>query len=405
MSGDDRAAISIDDLPVLDSFGPEYQADPHGMNRAALAQGPLARGPVGIEVLSYPAVQTLLRDRRFLSPSGLTLALQGITSGPLWDRVVTGILSIDGDEHARLRRFVAQSFTPRSAERLRAAMPVVLKDLLEQAGDGDLDIVDVVRSYPIAIICELLGTPASDWPLFSAWADDIFKIFLFNVAEDAPVILAAMEHLDDYIDGMVEERRANPRDDLMTELVHAEDEGERLTRADLRMLASSVLAAGTDTTRNQLAAAVELLSAYPDVWDELATDPSVAPKVVDEVMRHTPVIMGTGRQPAEDVELCGVTIPAGTFVSVNTAAANRDPSVFPDPDRFDPKRENAVPHLTFGGGIHYCLGVHLAKVELAEALVGMAQCWKTVDITGPVPWKPVVGISGPSTLPVHVTRR
>jgi cytochrome P450 len=373
------------------------------MNRAALARGPIASGPFGVEVLSYEGVQTAIRDRRYLAPAGLTLAAQGITGGPLWDRVSKGILSIDGDEHARLRRLVAQSFTPRTTERLRASMRTVLSEMLDASPDeGEIDVVELVKWYPIAVICELLGTPRDDWAQFSDWTDDLFKIFQFNAHEDGPAILAAFDALDDYIDRMVEARRAEPRDDLITELVQVEDEGDRLTRPELRMLASAVLTAGTDTTRNQLAAAIQLFCDYPDRWKLVPDTASEATSVVDEVMRFSPVILGTARSAGEDVELLGVDIPAGTLVALNTAAANRDPAVFPDPDHFDISRAGASPHLTFGGGIHYCLGVHLAKAELAEALVQMRAKWPTVEQTGPAPWKPVVGISGPSTLPVRV---
>ncbi|HMK10881.1 MAG TPA: cytochrome P450 [Acidimicrobiales bacterium] len=396
---------AIADLPELDTFSSEFQADPHGLNRAALARGPIARSPFGVEVLSYEGVQAVIKDRRYGMPAGLTLAAQGITEGPLWDRVVNGILSIDGDEHARLRRFVAQSFTPRTTDRLRESMRTFMGELLDAApDDGELDAVELVKSYPISVICELLGTPRGDWPLFSDWTDDIFKIFQFNAVQDGPDILRAFGEVDAYIDAMVEERRRDPRDDLMTELVHAEDEGERLTREELRMLAGAVLSAGTDTTRNQLAAAIQEFATHPDQWAAMPSDVADAPRVVDEVMRYSPVIMGTARQPVEDVELLGVEIPSGTMVAVNTAAANRDPAVYDEPDRFDIRRSGAAPHLTFGGGIHYCLGVHLAKAELAEALVQVRAKWPTIEQNGPAPWKPVVGISGPSTLPLHVSR-
>ena len=395
---------TIADLPELDTFSPEFQEDPHGLLRDALARGPLARGPFGIETLSYEAAQTVIRDRRYLAPGGLTLAAQGITDGELWDRVSKGILSIDGEEHARLRRFVAQSFTPRTTERLRASMRSVFTEVLAAApDDGELDVVELVKWYPIAVICELLGTPRDDWAQFSAWTDDIFKIFLFNAKEDEPDILRAFDELDAYLDAMVEARRADPRDDLMTELVHAEDEGDRLTRPELRMLAGAVLSAGTDTTRNQLAAAVQLFCEHPDQWAGVPTSAADAQGVVDEVMRYSPAIFGTARQTSEPVELLGVEIPADTLVSVNTAAANRDPAMYDDPDRFDIKHVGAPPHLTFGGGIHYCIGVHLAKAELAEALVQMRAKWPTIDQTGPAPWKPVIGISGPITLPVRVS--
>jgi len=387
---------------TLASMDPEYQEDPHGSNRAALAAGPMAMGPFGPEALSYEAVQIVLRDRRFQMPQGLGLTMQGITSGPLWDRVSKGILSLDGEEHQRLRRLVSKAFMPRAAGRLRPTMIEVINELIDPVAPiGTCDVVaDIARPFPIPIICELLGAPRQDWKLFSRWADDIFKIFNFNVAADARAILAAFGEIDVYVDGMVQARRKSLTDDLLSELIRVEDEGERLSHDELKMLVSAVLLAGTDTTRNQLAAAVQVFCDHPDQWKMLAENPDLAPGAVEEVMRYSPIIFGTVRVAVEDLELCGVTIPAGSLVGATTSAANRDPAVYTDPDAFDIARESPAPMLTFGGGLHYCLGVHLAKAELAEALVVMAQRMPGLHQTGPAPWKPVFGISGPMTLPV-----
>ena len=167
------------------------------------------------------------------------------------------------------------------------------------------------------------------------------------------------------------------------------------------MMSNAVLLAGTDTTRNQLAGAVQLFCEHPDQWALLAERPELALGAVEECMRFSPIIFGTARIAAEDVELDGVLIPKGTFVGVNTASANRDPAVFADADTFDITRTGPAPMLTFGGGIHYCLGVHLARAELAEALVLLAQRLPAVRQVGPAPWKPVQGISGPLTLPIE----
>ena len=389
-------------LPALDAMSAEYQADPHGLNGRALAAGPIAMGPLWPEVLSYDLVQLVLRDRRFQMPKGLGLEAQGITSGPVWDRAVNGILSLDGAEHQRLRRMIAGAFTPRCTERLRAKMVEVIDELVDAvAPAGACDAVSAIaRPYPRPIICELLGAPREDWQRFSAWTDDIFKVFNFTVAEDTPAIVSAFEERDVYIDEMVDERREHLTDDLLSDLIRAEDEGDRLSREEMRMLAGAVLTAGTDTTRNQLAAAIEVFCDHPDQWALLAQQPELAPNAVEEVMRHSPVIFGTMRVPMEDVEFDGIVIPAGTLVSVNTSAANRDPSVYKDPDVFDIMRPAPAPMLTFGGGIHHCVGMHLAKAELAEALIVMARRMPGLRRTGASPWKPVIGISGPSTLPV-----
>ena len=391
------------DLPALPTMSPEYDADPHAFHRAALARGPIAMGALAPEALSYEAVHFVLRDRRFKMPSGLALEVQGVTSGPVWDRATKSILALDGDEHQRLRRLVVKAFMPRATERLRQTMVEVINDTLDQVTPtGRCDVVaDVARNYPTAIVCELLGAPRSDVPLFAAWADDIFKILGFDVVNDTPDIVRAFEQFDVYIDAMVEERRQRLTDDLISDLIRAEEEGDRLSYEELRMLAGAILSAGTDTTRNQLAAAVETFAAHPDQWRLLAEHPELAPAAVEEAMRYSPAIFGTMRVAIEDVELCGVLIPAGTVVGVMTSAANRDPAVFADPDVFDIRRSGPAPMLTFGGGIHYCLGVHLAKAELAEALAIMARRMPELRQSGPAPWKPTFGISGPRVLPVE----
>ena len=354
-------------------------------------------------MLSYELVHTVLRDPRFCTPKGLSLAAQGITSGPLWDRTVNGLLSLDGAEHQRLRRLVSKAFTPRAAARLRTTIIEVISELVEPViSKGSCDVVaDIARRYPIPIICALLGAPREDWQLFSDWADDIFKIFNWNVVNDTPVIMHAAEQLDRYIDDMVAHRRHTLTDDLLSDLIRAEDDGDRLTHEELRMLAGAMLMAGTDTTRNQLAAAVQVLCDHPRQWALLAEHPELAPNAVEELLRHSPIVFSTIRKAVEDVELGGVTIPAGTLVIVCTAAANRDPAVYDHPDRLDITRDGPPPMLTFGGGVHYCLGANLARLELAEALTVMTRRMPNPRRAGPAPWKPIVGITGPTSLPIE----
>jgi cytochrome P450 len=384
----------------------EYADNPeeaHRLIRQARLQGPIAMGAHGPEVLSYELVRTVLRDPRFRMPKGVALEIQGITSGPVWDKVTRGLLSRDGADHNRLRRLVSKAFTPRSTARLKATIVDVISELVDQVTTaGSCDVVaDIARRYPIPIISGLLGAPRQDWQLFSAWADDIFKILTWNVANDAPVIMAAFGELDAYVEDMVARRRLHLTDDLISELIRAEEDGDRLTAEELVMLAEGLLMAGTDTTRNQLAAAVQDLCEHPAQWALLAEHPELAPRAVEELMRHNPVVFGTIRKAAEDVELDGVLVPAGTNVLVNTAAANRDPAVFSDPDRLDITREGSASMLTFGGGIHYCLGAHLARAELAEALTVITRRMPNARRSGPAPWKPLIGITGPATLPIE----
>jgi cytochrome P450 len=390
-------------LPPIAYEHAHNSEEAHRLIRQARLQGSIALGPHGPEVLSYELVRTVLRDPRFCMPKGGPLEAQGITSGRLWDKATTGLLSRDGADHNRLRRLVSKAFTPRSTARLKNTIVAVITELVDPVTSaGRCDVVaDIAQRYPIPIISGLLGAPRQDWQLFSDWADDIFKLLTWNVANDAPVIMAAFDELDAHIEEMIAQRRHSLTDDLISELIRAEDQGDRLSSDELVMLAEALLMAGTDTTRNQLAAAVQDLSDHPEQWALLAEHPELAPQAVEELMRHSPVIFGTIRKALEDVELDGVTVPAGTHLMVNTAAANRDPAVYDDPDRLDITREGSPTMLSFGGGIHYCLGAHLARAELAEALTVMTRRMPNPRRSGPAPWKPLVGITGPTTLPIE----
>ena len=303
----------------------------------------------------------------------------------------------------RLRRLVSKAFSPRAAERLRTLAAHVITELVEEVFSlGRCDVVaDMARSYPTRVICALLGAPPEDWQLFSGWVEDIKKVFEWNVVEDAPTILAAFHQQDAYLEELIARRRACLTDDLISDLIRAECDGDRLSHDELLMLCSGVLGAGTDTTRNQLAAAVQVLCAHPDQWDLVARNPELALDAVHELMRYRPIIFGTIRRAAEDIELAGVRIPAGTLVAANTASANRDPDVFEDPERLDITRQSPAPILSFGGGVHYCLGAHLARLELTEALRVITQRMPNPRQTGPSPWKGMAGITGPLTVPLE----
>jgi cytochrome P450 len=391
--------IAYDDADTIDEV--------HEVIGQAREQSPFALGPQGPEVLTYDLVRTVLRDPRFTMPRGLALAVQGITSGPVWDRVCRLIISMDGTEHHRLRRLVSRAFTPRAAERLRRACTDVITELVATHRDaGRCDIVaDIARPYPVPIICALLGAPRSDWQLFSGWADHIGHAFGVDVAQHATAIVTAWDEFDEYLDDLIARRRRDLSDDVISDLIRAEEDGDRLTHSELINLALILLNGGTDTTRNQLAAAVQAFCDHPDQWDLLGAYPELAPRAVEEVMRHSPIILKTLRIPIEDVPLGGVIIPALTPLFANTAAANRDPAAYEAPERLDVTRDARPAMLTFGGGQHFCLGAHLARVELAEALTVMTRVLSRPHRFADAPWKPVTGISGPTQLIVDYAPR
>ncbi|OBK74729.1 cytochrome P450 [Mycobacterium sp. 1274761.0] len=390
------------DLPTVEYEEAPSPDEGHRRLRKALEQAPIAMGAHGPEILSYDLVRATLRDPRFIVPPGLGLETQGITDGPLWHRASTSLLAMNGHDHTRLRRLVSKAFTPRSVQRLEDTIVDVINDVLDPvvAQSHCEAVTDIARPYPVPIISALLGAPREDWRLFDAWADDFFKLFSWNVAEYEDDILTAWSELDDYIDDMVATRRESLTDDLISEMIRAEDDGDRLSPDELRMLAAGLLMAGTDTTRNQVAAAIDVFCDYPEQWALLRERPELAMKAVEELMRFSPVVFGAMRMTTEDVEMAGVVIPAGTFVMCNTAAANHDADVYVDPDRFDILRDGAPPMQTFGAGAHYCLGANLARREIATALTVMADRLPNLRRDGIGQWKPLVGISGPATLPV-----
>jgi cytochrome P450 len=396
-------------LPTLDYGISESPHEVCERIRAAQLRGPIASGPFGPEILSYELARSVLRDTRFVIPPGLHLAAQGVTSGPLWDRVVGSIICAEGAEHHRLRSLVSRAFTPRATSRLHDTIGEVVNELIDGVADaGRCDVVtDIARHYPIPIICALLGAPRASWAQFSRWAEAIFKManFSVNLADEAPEILCGWAELDAYVDEMIAERRHRLTDDLLSDLIRAEDNGDRLTADELRMTVASLLLAGTDTTRNQLAASLQVLLDHPQQWAMLREHPELAMPAVEETMRHSPAVCNTVRTVNDDVELAGYTFPSGAYIFVNSFAANRDPDIYQDPDRFDITRKGAPAVLTFGGGVHYCLGANLARLELAEGLKILAHRLPDARRIGPAPWKPMLGMSGPTSLPVEFGAR
>ena len=390
------------DLPEVDIFTLDRQAALAAFERAR-DQHWLARTPLGYAVTHLQDVTAILRDRRFHSAISLLPKMAGV-EGPVAERQQRSILATEGDEHTRLRRLASPAFTPRATDKLRPFMRRVVNELVDPvAPTGRCELVeDICQPYPIPIICELLGAPTQDWKLFSDWATDIFRIFNNDIANDLPAIEAAMAELDLYVRAMIDQRRNSPADDLVSRMIAVEEQGDRMSTDELVMMTEAVLMAGTDTTRNQLACSVALFTGHPDQWAALADDPSLAPQAVEETMRHLGAVRSTLRVAAEDVDYQDITFPAGTLLMVNLAAANHDPQTWPDPHTFNITRQAAnTPQMTFGSGIHYCLGASLARAELQEALPILASRMPDLHLEGPIEWKPpTVGIWGPTRLPL-----
>jgi len=364
----------------------------------------LMKSLFGYAVWRYDDALGVLRDKRWHSASGKIPELMGITDERFLAQQGESILSAEGDMHTRLRRLVAPAFSPRSADRLRPFMRQVINDLVDTvAAAGRADFArDICEPYPIPIICELLGAPKSDWQLFSRWANDILEIFSIDVASKLDLIADTQAELDEYTRGLIAARRDKPADDLLTDLIAAEEAGDKLSTDELVMMVNAVIIGGTDTTRNQLGCAVALFAEHPEQWALLAEQPELAPRAVEEAMRYFGAVRGTMRFASTDIEYRDVLFPAGTFIAVGLAEANRDGNVFREPTTFDiTAKKSDQPQLTFGSGIHYCLGQALARAELQEALPLLARRMPNLQLDGPTEWKPDgVGIFGPAHMPI-----
>ena len=398
-------AISINELDIpqvdFDFVGSQAERD----QLASIAQDSwIAKGLFAYPIFNYEDCLAILRDRRWHSAAALAAIAFGVDDPRLSENRQPSILSSEGEVHTRLRRLVAPSFSPRAADHLRPFMREVMNSLIDPiVAQGHCDLaVDICEHYPIPIICELLGAPKSDWQFFSRVAEDVLRIFDANNANEIDLILAAQADLDAYVRQLISERRSSPADDLITSLIAAEEAGDKLNENELVSMVEAVIIGGTDTTRNQLGCSVALFAEHPEQWKLLAERPELAGKAVEETMRYFGAVRSTGRFASEDIEYKGVLFPKGTLVVPSLVLANRDSAVFNEPNTFDITREPAgQPQMTFGAGIHYCLGAALARAEQQEALPLLAQRLPNLRINGDVIWKPsTVAIFGPENLPV-----
>jgi cytochrome P450 len=396
---------SLDDAPFVDIFS----AAPTGarddlvdvIDDLRRTTG-VVRTPVGAMVIRRDLVQGLLADRRLGTAMLQIAAIQGVTEGIVHDLLRNSLLVVEGDDHGRIRRLVNRAFTPRAVDRHRPVMREIVGSLLDPvAGRGRCEFMsEVADHYPIRVMCHLLGVPDEDLGEFTAWARAVTWVLSFALSAHREEAEWGAAQLDAYVGRLVESRRRQPGDDMVTELVQAEEAGDRLSDWELRALIGGLLFAGFDTTRNQLGLALALFCDHPDQWALLGSDPSLAARAVDEVMRFAGAVRAVPRVVVEPLAVDGYELQVGTIVALSTGAANRDPAAFADPGTFDITVAREPP-LTFGGGPHYCLGANLARAEMQEALAAMAARMPSIALDGEPTWREPMGIFGPETLPLR----
>ncbi|MFD0898812.1 cytochrome P450 [Actinomadura sediminis] len=395
-----------------DPWSPDFVADPYPVFERLRDERPVFfHEPTDQWVISrYEDVDALLRDRR-LGRSYLHVATheefgrpaEAEFLRPFWDLIRAGMLDVEPPTHTRLRRLVSKAFTARMVEGLRPTIRRLageLADALAAEGGGDL-LAEVAEPLPVNVIAEMLGVPPEDRPLLRPWSADICGMYELNPSEETQrtAVRAAVE-FSDYLRGLARSRRDEPRDDLISALAQVADEGDRLTEDELIGTCVLLLNAGHEATVNATGNGWWSLFRNPGELARLRADPALVPTAVEELLRYdTPAPMFE-RWVLEDVTVAGVDIPRGAEVALLFASANRDPAVFPDPDRLDLSRD-PNPHITFGLGIHYCLGAPLGRIELAESFGALLKAAPGMRLTAEPEWKPGFVLRGLEALHVE----
>ncbi len=416
--------VSELELPALDYTDPSLRGERFHAAMAALrSQGWLAQGPFGYMVLDRESGEFFLRSRSATFPGMKIAEIFGVSEGPLYEQMRHNILHVNGPDHARLRSLVNPALSPRAVERYRPAMRAFLEELLEQAiaasADGGADgtvrcefVEAFAKPFPSQVIATVMGAPLADAPRLHHWSNWIQRQFdAASMASERDQIERAVEEFYEYAGGLLRARREDPGDDLISTLIAAADpaqQPERLSDVECINLVFNVLAGGVDTTQSQLAHAIRLLAEHPQQWALLAQDPELAQAAVDEALRFEPITPFTARMTTEELVFRDVTFPQGTIVMVCAFTANRDLSEDErgegGPERFDiAASRGRARELTFGAGVHYCVGANLARLELQEALSFLARRAHGLELDGEPVFESITGIYGLAELPIRFT--
>jgi len=312
---------------------------------------------------------------------------------------------LDPPDHDRLRALLSRAFTPRQVARVRPITLEIAEALAGAAAEArEVDLYDAfAQRLPLQVICTLLGIPSIDHEEMGDWTAAL------SLATATPTPQAridadrAMRSFDGYVGDLIAERRVRPGDDLLSELIAVEEGGDRLSKDELVAMVVQLLYAGHETTRNLIGNGLFTLLSHPAELERLRRDASLLPSAVEEMLRYEPPILFLSRVALADVEIGGVSVRQGDLVHTNLASANRDPEHFADPDRFDVGRgENR--HLTFGWGMHFCLGAHVARMEGRVAFETLLRRFRAIELVGPPPpWAPATALRTLERFPVRLT--
>ncbi|MFJ3798385.1 cytochrome P450 [Streptomyces sp. NPDC090088] len=400
-------------MAAFDPWDPDFLADPYPSYAELRARGRVRYfEPTRQWLVPHHAdVSALLRDRRLgrTYQHRFTHEDFGRTAPPpehepfhtLNDH---GMLDLEPPDHTRIRRLVSKAFTPRTVERLRPYVTRLageLVDELVEKGGGDL-LTDVAEPLPVAVIAEMLGIPEADRAPLRPWSAEICGMYELNPSEDtAARAVRASTEFSDYLRGLIAERRRHPGDDLISGLIAAHDEDDRLTEQEMISTAVLLLNAGHEATVNATVGGWYALFRNPAQLAALRADHSLIPTAIEELMRYDTPLQLFERWVLDEIEIDGTTIPRGAEIAMLFGSANHDPAVFQDPDRLDlTRRDN--PHISFSAGIHYCIGAPLARIELAASMTALLERAPALSLAAEPKRKPNFVIRGLEGLAVTV---
>ncbi|HEX4819280.1 MAG TPA: cytochrome P450 [Acidimicrobiales bacterium] len=366
-------------------FGTENKRNPHPLYHRIRAEAPIWKFDDFDDYLltRWEDCEAVLRDPRWSSDPSHAPMPEDDFRAAFEGAGVRTLLFMDPPDHTRVRRLVSKAFTPRRVEKLREHVGEICDSLLaDLKGDEPFEVMSgLAYPLPVIVICELLGVPVEDRHQMEGWSSDASRLLDFSMIDEETAMkgmVAAMQFIN-YFNGLFEARRAEPQDDLLTELIKAEEEGDKLSEEELRSIVLLLFVAGHETTMNLIGNGLFAMLQHRDQWERLVADPSLVPSAVEECLRFDGPVHLTGRFATTDLEVGGMAFRKGQAVMTLLAAANRDPEKFPDPDRFDVGRADNQ-HLTFSHGIHYCLGAALARMEGQVVFDRLARNFPTLQL-------------------------
>ena len=393
--------------PVARLMRPAAKADPYPLYAAMRRRG-LVRSPLGVFATADHGVASgILRDRRFSSSPVHQRGYRPPSYPPDDPRAglpAADLLTLDPPDHTRLRRLVSGAFTPRAIAGLEPWIRDVTARLLADAdGAAGFDLVEALAfPLPIAVICHLLGVPAEHQAQFRAWGHDLAATLDPQTAAAAQAQTRAAElALTGYLQDLVRQRRADPDGSLLSALIAAEEEGDRLSSGEVVSTALLLLVAGFETTVNLIGNGTVALLGDPASWDRLRQEPGLIPAAVEEMLRYDSPVQLTTRIATEDAEAGGCVIAAGRAVVVAIGGANRDPAVFERPGEFLIGRPDPGRHLSFSLGIHHCLGAALARLEGRIAIEELTRRYPALRLAAPPARRPLLVLRGYESVPVR----